>query len=219
MSLTTPCTVCLDSVEALSPAIQARLVDSLEEMERHRPEEESPQLRILAISSVSPEETRGALRPDLYFRLCAMELTAPSLRDRGEDILLLFNRFAQLFAEDYGCDAPTVSAQDAANLLNANWPGNIRQLQNLAERAVLRSRREAGSISELLVQEGLQANVSATTEKPLKEHLESFERMLIENALRRNKGSVSAAMEELVLPRRTLNEKMAKYGLSRGDYL
>ena len=59
-----------------------------------------------------------------------------------------------------------------------------------------------------------------TTEgKPLKEYVESFERMLIDNAMRRHKGSIVAVMDELCLPRRTLNEKMAKYGLSRSDYL
>ena len=59
-----------------------------------------------------------------------------------------------------------------------------------------------------------------TTEgKPLKEYVESFEKMLIDNTMRRHKGSITAVMEELCLPRRTLNEKMAKYGLQRQDYL
>ena len=59
-----------------------------------------------------------------------------------------------------------------------------------------------------------------TTEgKPLKEYVEAFERMLIDNTMRRHKGSIAAVMDELCLPRRTLNEKMAKYGLSRQDYL
>jgi DNA-binding NtrC family response regulator len=55
--------------------------------------------------------------------------------------------------------------------------------------------------------------------KPLKEHVEAFERMLIDNTMRRHKGSIQSVMEELKLPRRTLNEKMAKYGLSRSDYV
>ena len=59
-----------------------------------------------------------------------------------------------------------------------------------------------------------------TTEgKPLKDYVEAFERMLIDNTMRRHKGSIVAVMEELCLPRRTLNEKMAKYGLTRGDYV
>jgi len=98
-------------------------------------------------------------------------------------------------------------------------PGNIRQLQNLAERAVLQSRRGEAGIASLLTDEGLREPSDQTGDKPLKEHVEAFERMLIENALRRNRGSVASVMEELALPRRTLNEKMAKYGLSRGDYV
>jgi DNA-binding NtrC family response regulator len=59
-----------------------------------------------------------------------------------------------------------------------------------------------------------------TTEgKPLKEYVEAFERMLIDNTMRRHKGSIAAVMDELCLPRRTLNEKMAKYALQRSDYL
>ena len=64
-----------------------------------------------------------------------------------------------------------------------------------------------------------QAQATTTEGKPLKEYVESFEKMLIDNTMRRHKGSIAAVMDELCLPRRTLNEKMAKYGLSRGDYL
>ena len=63
------------------------------------------------------------------------------------------------------------------------------------------------------------AALRTTEGKPLKEYVEAFERMLIDNTMRRHKGSIVAVMEELCLPRRTLNEKMAKYGLSRGDYV
>ena len=63
------------------------------------------------------------------------------------------------------------------------------------------------------------ADATTTEGKPLKEYVESFEKMLLDNTMRRHKGAISAVMDELCLPRRTLNEKMAKYGLSRGDYL
>ena len=63
------------------------------------------------------------------------------------------------------------------------------------------------------------ADATTTEGKPLKEYVESFEKMLLDNTMRRHKGAISAVMDELCLPRRTLNEKMAKYGLSRSDYL
>ena len=82
-------------------------------------------------------------------RLAAMKLTLPPLRQRGEDILMLFQNFAEQFSLEYGCEAPEVSAQEAAQLLQAPWPGNIRQLINIAERAVLQSRRGTGTIASV----------------------------------------------------------------------
>ena len=79
----------------------------------------------------------------------------------------------------------------------------------------MQNRRGSGSIASLLMAENEEAGPAMTTEgKPLKEYVESFETMLIDNTMRRHKGSITAVMDELCLPRRTLNEKMAKYGLS-----
>jgi DNA-binding NtrC family response regulator len=104
--------------------------------------------------------------------------------------------------------------------LQAPWPGNVRQLINISERAILQQRRGSGSIASLLMSDNAEIGPQALAEgKPLKEYVEAFERMLIDNTMRRHRGSISAVMEELCLPRRTLNEKMAKYGLSRSDYL
>ena len=160
------------------------------------------------------------MRSDLFYRLAALRITVPPLRQRGEDILTLFTRLGDQFADEYGCDAPKVSAQEAAQLLQAPWPGNVRQLINVAERAVLQSRRGSGSIASLLMSDHDEMQPVMTTEgKPLKEYVEAFERMLIDNTMRRHKGSIAQVMDELCLPRRTLNEKMAKYGLQRADYL
>ncbi|MDA9821211.1 sigma-54-dependent Fis family transcriptional regulator, partial [Paracoccaceae bacterium] len=124
------------------------------------------------------------------------------------------------FCEEYGCEVPELSAQDTAQILQSPWPGNVRQLINVAERAILQSRRGGGSLSSLLMVDSEQVPAVVTTDgKPLKEYVEAFERMLIDNTMRRKKGSILAVMEELSLPRRTLNEKMAKYGLQRSDYL
>ncbi len=91
----------------------------------------------------------------------------------------------------------------------------MRQLINIAERAVLQARRGSGTIASLLMSDHEEMQPVMTTEgKPLKEYVEAFERMLIDNTMRRHKGSIASVMEELCLPRRTLNEKMAKYGFS-----
>lgn len=209
-------TVCLEDIEALSGALQARLLTFINEQGT------PPETRIIAIcNDHAPDKTvEDALRADLYYRLGAMTIVLPPLRQRGEDILTLFNRLTEQFSEEYGCEAPQVTAQEAAQLLQAPWPGNVRQLVNIAERAVLQNRRGSGSIASLLMADNEAAGPTLTTEgKPLKDYVEAFERMLIDNTMRRHKGSIVAVMDELCLPRRTLNEKMAKYGLSRGDYV
>ena len=209
-------TLVLEDVESLSDSAQARLLSVINDQGT------PPETRIVAICNLQDEgrTCESALRPDLFYRLAALKITVPPLRARGEDILTLFTRLSEQFADEYGCDAPKVSAQEAAQLLQAPWPGNVRQLINLAERAVLQSRRGQGTIASLLMNDHEDMQPVMTTEgKPLKEYVEAFERMLIDNTMRRHKGSISSVMDELCLPRRTLNEKMAKYGLQRSDYL
>jgi len=209
-------TLCLEDVEALSPALQGRLLSFINQQPT------PPATRIVAVCNAhKPGSTlEDILRPDLYYRLAAMQLTLPPLRTRGEDILALFKSYATDYAEEYGCPAPELSAQDAAYLLQAPWPGNIRQLISIAEQAVLQNRRGSGSVVSLVMAENEASGGALTTEgKPLKDYVEAFERTLIDNTMRRHKGSIVAVMEELCLPRRTLNEKMAKYGLSRADYV
>jgi DNA-binding NtrC family response regulator len=209
-------TLCLEDIEALSLGLQARLLTFIND------QGSPPETRLIAICNEhAPDKTvEDALRPDLYYRIGAMKITLPPLRARGEDILTLFTRMSEQFAEEYGCEAPQVTAQEAAQLLQAPWPGNVRQLVNIAERAVLQNRRGSGSIASLLMADNEAAGPAMTTEgKPLKDYVDAFERMLIDNTMRRHRGSIVAVMEELCLPRRTLNEKMAKYGLSRSDYV
>jgi DNA-binding NtrC family response regulator len=202
-------TLVLEGIEALSETLQAKLLSAINE--QGMPGE----TRIIAISNLQEagKTCEDALRPDLFYRLAALRIMVPPLRQRGEDILTLFTRLCEQFAEEYGCDAPQVSAQEAAQLLQAPWPGNVRQLINVAERG-------SGTIASLLMSDHEEMQPVMTTEgKPLKEYVEAFERMLIDNTMRRHKGSIASVMEELCLPRRTLNEKMAKYALQRSDYL
>ena len=215
-------TLSLEDVDALSPSAQARLLETINATDPASACTRLHNIRVVSLSSnLGPGPPPAeVLRDDLYFRLAALVVEVPPLRARGEDILTLFSHFTVQFAEEYGCEPPTLNAGDAANLIQAPWPGNIRQLMNLAERAVLQARRGDNNISALLMDDGFQAPVMALdAEKPLKDHVDAFEKMLIDHALRRNGGNVSAVMAELALPRRTLNEKMAKYGLSRTDYL
>jgi DNA-binding NtrC family response regulator len=215
-------TLCLEDVEALPPAVQARLLEYLAVPGQPAPAAARPtNVRVIAVSSrIGRNDGLKPLRDDLYYRLAGLVIEAPPLRARGEDILALFSQFTLQFADEYGCEAPALNAADAANLIQAPWPGNVRQLINLSERAVLQSRRGDENIAALLIDDGFDVpTLAIDAEKPLKEHVDAFEKMLIDHALRRHQGSVSAVMSELALPRRTLNEKMAKYGLARQDYI
>lgn len=210
-------TLVLEDIETLAPDLQSKLQAVLNA-------QGSPaETRIIAISNLQEQgkTCSDLLRSDLYYRLSALRIVVPPLRQRGDDVLTMFTKLIEEFAEEYGCDAPDVTAQEAAQLLQAPWPGNIRQLINVAERAVLQNRRGSGSIASLLMSESSEEDtIPVTTEgKPLKEYVEAFEKMLIDNTMRRHRGSIASVMDELCLPRRTLNEKMAKYGLVRADYL
>ncbi|MFQ5622724.1 MAG: sigma-54-dependent transcriptional regulator [Paracoccaceae bacterium] len=213
-------TLCLEDIQALGPALQARLLGFLDGSASI--DRAAPSFRLISVmGSNDTEDTMPeTLRRDFFFRLSALQITAPPLRERGEDILQLFGRFAAQFADEYGCEPPELNASEAGMLLQAPWPGNVRQLINLAERVVLQSRRGENGISTLLRDEaGEMIQPVNAAGVPLKEHVEAFERMVIENALRRNHGSVARVIEDLMVPRRTLTEKRANAGLSRGDYV
>jgi len=211
-------TLCLENVENLSQAMQTRLMGAVEAQEEAL-QDGQPRIRIISTCNSDPDNPKPSdtLRPELFYRLTGLGIDAPALRDRGEDILMLFNKFSHQFAEEYGCEAPEITSEHAAQLLQRRWDGNVRQLINLAERAVLVHRRDATGLSALLGGDK-DARDTEHGEKPLKQFVEAFEKMMIENSLKRHRGSVAQVIEELSLPRRTLNEKMAKYGLSRGDY-
>ncbi|MCV6598512.1 MAG: sigma-54 dependent transcriptional regulator [Mangrovicoccus sp.] len=209
-------TLVLEDVEVLSEQSQARMLALL----KSAPQDSIPRIIAVCNRSDGNRSCDDILRADLYHRLAGMRVDLPPLRDRGDDVLSLFTTLLEDFAEDYGCDAPTVTAREAAELLQAPWPGNVRQMMNVAERAVLQARRGGGTITSLLISDTDSATPTITPEgRPLKHYVETFEKMLIETAMRRHRGSIAKVMDELSLPRRTLNEKMAKYGLNRGDYL
>ncbi len=215
-------TICIEDIETMPEKVQARLLSEVFSETDVEAGDAIRDIRFICLSSriQSVTEAPDTVREDLFFRLSTLHISIPPLRERGEDILLLFNRFCAQFAEDYGCDAPEISADDAARMMQFRWPGNIRQLINVAERAVLQSRRGESGLGDLIDHEATPIETTIIAEaKPLKEHVEAFEKMLIDNALRRNRGAVTGVMEELALPRRTLNEKMAKYGLVRAEYL
>ena len=178
--------------------------------------------RIISIdNSISKDsESTNTLRKDLYFRLADLIIDIPPLRERPEDTLALFNHYLSLYSSEYGLQEIQLTTDDVFKISKFPWPGNIRQLNSVVEKFVSGNRRGYVSLSSILIDDESKLISHYNEEgRPLKEYVDSFEKMLITNAMQRYQGSISFVMKELKLPRRTLNEKMAKYNLQRSDYI
>ncbi|CTQ52561.1 C4-dicarboxylate transport transcriptional regulatory protein DctD [Roseibium album] len=207
-----------DEIVSMPLSLQPKLLRVLQEKKVDRIGGTKPvevDIRLISAANMDPREAvkSGRLREDLLFRLNTIELTVPPLRERGRDSLLLFDTFLNRFAAHYGLEAAKTSAQDEAFLQTYAWPGNVRELRNAAERFVLNAGVSVQPLEALVT--GRQNEVATAAEGGLKELMDTYERNLIESALRRHSGRVADVMRELNLPRRTLNEKMARHGLSR----
>jgi len=178
--------------------------------------------RIISIdnSTSKDDASNNTLRKDLYFRLADLVIDIPPLRERPEDILALFNHYLSQFSLEFELQEIQLTTDDVFKISQFPWPGNTRQLKSVVERFVLGNRRGYLSLSSILIDDNSKMTLSYNYEgRPLKEYVDSFEKMLITNAMQRYQGSISFVMKELQLPRRTLNEKMAKYNLQRSDYI
>ncbi len=208
----------LDEIVSMPIALQPKLLRVLQEKKVDRIGGSKPvdaDVRVVSAANLDPKEAvaSGRLREDLLFRLNAIELHIPPLRERGRDSVLLFDTFVNRFATQYAMDAPVTSAQDEAFLQTYRWPGNVRELRNAAERWILNAGVSPQPLESLLT--GRPGGEPGVAAGGLKDMIDTYERSLILGALQRHRGHIAEVMRELNLPRRTLNEKMARHGLSR----
>ena len=208
-------TLLLDEIVNMPPAQQVRLLRALESREVRRvgaSEARAVDVRTVAAANDGLDAALegGSFRKDLYFRLARLEIRVPPMRERGDDSILLFEHFARLAAASFERPLPALSAPDVAALRSHAWPGNVRELRNVAERFVLYGERRVAAL--------LDAPEAGPSRRPLAEQVQAFERAMIEHALRRAKGDLAAVTEELGLPRRTLNDKLARYGIDRDGF-
>ena len=211
-------TLFLDEIESMPIALQIKLLRVLEErtIERLGSNQLIPlDLRIIAATKLDlkREAEAGRFREDLYYRLNVVQLEIPPLRDRREDISLLFQHFALIASSQYGREMPPLSAERMHSLMLHDWPGNVRELRNLAERYVLLGERCTFDFENRPI-----SDVDPTGAMSLPEQVERFEKMLIHTELERHGGSIKNTLESLELPRKTLYDKMKKYGLDKNDY-
>ncbi|QMU58496.1 MAG: response regulator [Boseongicola sp.] len=213
-------TLFLDEVSACPDDVQAKLlrvIETGEVLPIGADQVETVDVRVIAASNENLEDlvAAGRFRSDLFYRLSAFILALPRLADRGEDVLLLYEHFLRQMAETYEISPPAMTADDTAALMAHGWPGNVRELRHIAERRALAHRRGVGSVAEALRPSESADAVPAT----LREAVATFERSLIGNAIRANQGRMDAVAEALGIGRRTLNEKIAKLGLDKSEFL
>ncbi|CAM2900704.1 sigma-54-dependent transcriptional regulator [Vibrio neptunius] len=206
-------TLFLDEIESMPMQAQIRLLRVLQErvIERVGSNELLPlDIRVIAATKVDLKKAAeaGEFRQDLYYRLNIVTLDLPALRERKEDIAALFHHFLLVAASRYGKSAPAFPNSALSQLLSHDWPGNVRELRNAAERFVLLGK---------LTQFGENTEQS-TQPLSLATQVAEFEKSAIEQALLESGGSIKQTMDKLSLARKTLYDKMQRYGLDKANY-
>jgi len=149
-----------------------------------------------------------SFREDLYYRLSVFELHIPPLRERGDDVALLVDFFLDHFRRQHGRPNLHLSPAAREKLLSYNWPGNVRQLRNVIDSGVVLAEGTQIDASDLGVREIGGGQLDSLD-------LESWERRLISEALRRTAGNVPEAAKLLGIGRATLYRKVEQYGIAR----
>lgn len=201
-------TLFLDEIESMPMSVQIKLLRVLQEhtLERLGSNLAVPvDCRIVAATKedLGQMAEAGRFRADLYYRLNVASVLLPALRERREDVPLLFEHFVQQACINHKRAAPVVNAAKLQKLMAYAWPGNVRELRNVADRCVLGI--EAG-FPPFAEQRGAES-------ASLHDAVESFERAMIADALRRHDNNLSQTALVLQIPKTTLHDKMKKFGL------
>ncbi len=208
-------TLFLDEIESMPPAIQVQMLRVLE-MREVTPlgtnDVRPVDLRVVAAAKVDLGDPgqRGDFREDLYYRLNVVTLSIPPLRERRDDIPLLFGYFAERAASRFKREAPAISAAVNRHLQQHDWPGNVRELSHFAERFVLGL--EATALPKPTKAPAIDAGLS------LPARVERYEAELIRESLQQNNGDVRKTIEALGIPRKTFYDKLQRHGIVRGDF-
>ena len=220
-------TLFLDEIGHMDPTMQVKLLKAIEERSIRRVgalRAKSYNARIIAATNRDLEAAiaEGAFRADLYYRIHALEIDVPPLRDRGDDVLLLARHFLDRYSRQWGLPPKVVPSETETALRAYAWPGNVRELAHMMERAVLQHAGSAVTVEQL----GLGASKRSSrmsVERDGAVHvdfaagpivLENVERRLIEQALRAAGWNRGRAAELLGISKETLRYRIEKFDLS-----
>lgn len=187
-------TIFIDEVAGLAPAAQFALLDLLDG---------TGGARVIAgtYRDLAAEAKAGRFHADLYYKLDAMRIRMPALREHPEDIPVMFRHYLTQACEQAGLAEPDVTPAVIARLMAQDWPGNARALMNAAMRFAM-------GLPEAEEDQGT----------GLAEQMAQVERTLLQDALRRQGGNATLAAQALRLPRKTFYDKLARYGIRPEDY-
>ena len=205
-------TIFLDEVGELPIATQARLLRVLETGEYIRvggQEIRKTDVRIVAATNVNMRKaiSEGRFREDLYYRLNTIPIQMPPLRDRGEDILLLFRLFAMQMADKYRLPKITLTDEAKRMMLQYKWPGNVRQLKNITEQmSVLSEKREIGAetLRQFIPQDP--ESMELTTVGQPGQHSYESEREILYKILYELRGNITDLRRDMMNLRKQLDE-------------
>ncbi len=211
-------TLFLDEIGEISPAVQVKLLNVIQERTLQRlgsPKIITTNIRLVAATNRDLETAvkEMAFREDLYYRLNVFPVYLPPLRERRTDILLLAEYFLEKYAQENHKQIKRISTPAIDLLVQYHWPGNVRELQNCMERAVLIC--DDSAIKSIHLPPSLQSPDSVHSNKPLSlaTAVENFERELIIDALKKNNGNQTKAAKNLDTSLRIINYKIHSYGI------
>jgi DNA-binding NtrC family response regulator len=210
-------TIFLDEIAEVSPDIQVKLLRVLQEREIERVGGVEPialDVRVIAATQVALDEALKSheFRSDLYWRLNVIHVAIPPLRERREDIVYLARLFVSEQAAKTGSKIKGLTKEAEVQLQSMSFPGNVRELKNIIERAVALCDAPWISPGELLIQDNDDHDISTTT---LRKSIEEAERKAISKALVENDHKINQAAAALGISRKNLWEKMKRYEIDK----
>jgi len=209
-------TLFLDEIAEVSPAVQVSLLRVLQE-KKVRPlgDTRETEVNVRVIAATNKNLTQAikhhAFREDLYYRLNVISITMPPLREIREDIPLLVNHFIVKHKRSGSDTAPEVSPEAMAKLMAYHWPGNVRQLENVIQRALALGATEILQVNDLPGEVTQQSGTAAAADDHL--NLKELERKAIQKALQKTRGNKAEAAKLLGVNTTTVYRKMAKYNI------
>lgn len=215
-------TVFLDEIGELQPQLQAKLLRVLEDQTYRRlggTQDISVDLRIITATNrdLAAAVRDKSFREDLYYRLNVIQLWIPPVRERPEDVLPLLEHFIRLYNAKFQCNIQGISEEAKALLLAHPWPGNVREIRNVVERAMVLEDSGFITPASLALDQGVIYPVDADAGRPVaaagESSLEDVERAMLKSALEKCSGNQTRAAKMLGVSRDTLRYRIKKFGL------